>query len=442
MRPSLTDTDRQILRLGVPALGTLAVEPLYRLVDTAIIGRLGTEELGGLAVAASVLALVVIGSNFLTYGTTQRVAHRLGAGRDSDAADVGVQAMWLALIVGALAVPLLIVAARPLSSALGAQGEILDVAVLYLRISALGVPFVLIALAAQGVQRGAADYRTPLVILVIANLVNLVVELVFVFWFQWGVAGAAWSTVLAQTGAGIAFLAAIRKPLRLSVNRLPNLQGMSPLLTAGKHLLLRSGSMLIVFVGATAVAARIDTATLAAHQITITVFLFMALTLDAIAVPAQTLVADELGQGTGRAPMIAGRVVRLSVFAGVAMAALVALSAPILPHLFTSDEAVISRATSALLFLAILLLPGALAFAYDGILIGAADYRFLGRAALAYLLAVVPIATVVLITPSFGIAGIWIGLIIWMVLRAVVNRYRVSVILPLTGVAESRNLRT
>ncbi|RLE22791.1 MAG: MATE family efflux transporter, partial [Actinobacteria bacterium] len=94
-RFSLTDTDRRILRLGIPALGTLAVEPLYRLVDTAIIGHLGTEELGGLAVAASVLALVVIGSNFLTYGTTQRVANRLGAGRDSDAADVGVQAMWL-----------------------------------------------------------------------------------------------------------------------------------------------------------------------------------------------------------------------------------------------------------------------------------------------------------------------------------------------------------
>ncbi|RLE22283.1 MAG: MATE family efflux transporter, partial [Actinobacteria bacterium] len=403
------------------------------LVDTAIIGRLGTEELGGLAVAASVLALVVIGSNFLTYGTTQRVANRLGAGRDSDAADVGVQAMWLALIVGAIAVPLLTTAARPLSSILGAEGEILDVAVLYLRISALGVPFVLIALAAQGVQRGAADYRTPLVILVIANLVNLVVELVFVFGFHWGVAGAAWSTVLAQAGAGFAFLSAIRKPLSLSVNRLPDLEGMGPLLTAGKHLLLRSGSMLIVFVGATAVAARIDSATLAAHQITITVFLFMALALDALAVPAQTLVADELGQGTGGAPVIAGRVVRLSVFAGASMAALIAISAPVLPRLFTSDEAVISRATAALVFLAILLLPGALAFAYDGVLIGAADYRFLGRAALAYLVAVVPIAAVVLTTPSLGIAGIWIGLTVWMVLRAVVNRRRVANVLPLVG---------
>ena len=186
-RLSLTDTDRQIIRLGIPALGTLAVEPLYRLVDTAIIGRLGTHQLGGLAVAASVLALIVLGSNFLTYGTTQRVANRLGASQQSEAADVGVQAMWLAIIVGVIAVPILILGARPLSSMLGAEGEILDVAVLYLRISALGVPFVLIALAAQGVQRGAFDFRTPLIILIVSNIVNLVVELVFVFGFDLGV---------------------------------------------------------------------------------------------------------------------------------------------------------------------------------------------------------------------------------------------------------------
>jgi putative MATE family efflux protein len=429
-RLSLTDTDRQIIRLGIPALGTLAVEPLYRLVDTAIIGRLGTHQLGGLAVAASVLALIVLGSNFLTYGTTQRVANRLGASQQSEAADVGVQAMWLAIIVGVIAVPILILGARPLSSMLGAEGEILDVAVLYLRISALGVPFVLIALAAQGVQRGAFDFRTPLIILIVSNIVNLVVELVFVFGFDLGVAGAAWSTVIAQVGAGIAFLVAIRHPLAQAANRRPNWVDMAPLLTAGKHLLLRSGSMLVVFVGATAIAARIDAPTLAAHQITITVFLFLALTLDAIAVPAQTLVADDLGQGGGRAATIAGRVARLSMLAALAMASVVALTAALLPRIFSNDDAVISRATSGLILLAVLLLPGALAFAYDGVLIGAADYKFLGRAAFGYLLAIVPIAAAVLIVPSLGIAGLWAGLIAWMVLRAMVNRWRVAFVLP------------
>ena len=188
--------------------------------------------------------------------------------------------------------------------------------------------------------------------------------------------------------------------------------------------------MLVVFVGATAIAARIDAPTLAAHQITITVFLFLALALDAIAVPAQTLVADDLGQGGGRAATIAGRVARLSMLAALAMASVVALTAALLPRIFSNDDAVISRATSGLILLAVLLLPGALAFAYDGALIGAADYKFLGRAAFGYLLAIVPIAAAVLIVPSLGIAGLWAGLIAWMVLRAMVNRWRVAFVLP------------
>jgi putative MATE family efflux protein len=430
----LTSVDRRIIRLGIPALGTLAAEPLYRIVDTAIVGRLGTDQLAGLAIAVTILALVVAGSNFLTYGTTERVAKRLGAGRDADAADVGVQAMWLAGFVAVVAVPLLVFGARPVADALGADGDVLEFAVQYLRIAAVGVPFVLIALAAQGVQRGASDYRTPLVILVASNVANLVIEVVLVFGFDLGIAGAAWSTAIAQAGAGIAFLVVIRHRLALARHRWPLWVEMAPLLTAGRHLLLRVGSMLAVFTGATAIAARVDDATLAAHQIAMTMFLFLALVLDALAIPAQTLVAEELGRrrddAGNNALEIARRVVRLSMIAAGAIAVVIALTSPVLPHVFSDDPAVVSRATSALLLLALLLLPGAIAFADDGVLIGAGDYRFLGVAAFGYLLAVAPIAVVVLATPSLGIAGIWIGLVVWMALRAVVNTMRVRRVLP------------
>jgi len=429
MRTRLTATDRRIIGLGIPALGTLAAEPLYRVVDTAIVGRLGTDQLAGLAIAVTLLALVVAGSNFLTYGTTERVANRLGAGRTADAADVGVQAMWLAGFVSLVAVPALVFGARPLASALGANGDVLEFAVDYLRIAALGVPFVLIALAAQGVQRGASDYRTPLVILVASNAANLVIELVFVFGLDLGIAGAAWSTVIAQAGAGVAFLVVVRQRLEPARRRWPRWAEMSPLLTAGRHLLLRVGSMLAVFTGATAIAARVDDATLAAHQIAMTMFLFLALVLDALAVPAQTLVAEELGQGGANAEEIARRVVRLSLVAGGVFAAVLVALSPLLPHAFSDDPDVLSRATSALLFLAFLLLPGAVAFADDGVLIGAGDYRFLGRAAFGYLLAVLPIAIAVLATPSLGIAGIWMGLVMWMTLRAVVNTLRANRVL-------------
>jgi putative MATE family efflux protein len=426
----MNPVDRRIVRLAIPALGTLAAEPLYRIVDTAIVGRLGTDQLAGLAIAVTILALVVAGSNFLTYGTTERVANRLGAGRDAAAADVGVQAMWLAGVVSIVAVPALVFGARPLASALGADGQVLEFAVEYLRIAAVGVPFVLIALAAQGVQRGAADYRTPLVILVVSNVANLVIELVLVFGFDLGIAGAAWSTAIAQAGAGVAFLVVIRRRLRPARRRRPHWAEMAPLLTAGRHLLLRVGSMLAVFTGATAIAARVDDATLAAHQVAMTMFLFLALVLDALAVPAQTLVAEQLGQGGSAAGDLARRVVRLSLVAATVLAAVVAMTSPLLPHLFSDDPAVISRATSALLFLAVLVLPGAVAFADDGVLIGAGDYRFLGVAAFGYLLAVLPIAVIVLATPSLGIAGIWMGLVVWMTLRSVVNTMRVRRVLP------------
>ena len=425
----LNPTDRRIVSLAIPALGTLAIEPLYRLADTAIVGRLGTEQLGGLAIAASILALVVAGSNFLTYGTTERVANSLGAGREGAAADVGVQAMWIALLVAAIATPALALGARPLAAALGADGEVLEFAVEYLQISALGVPFVLFALAAQGVQRGASDYRTPLVILLAANVANVVIELVLVFGFDLGIAGAAWSTVIAQACAGLAFLLVIRQRLVPAATRRPNWPDMAPLLTAGRHLLLRVGSMLAVFTGATAIAARIDDATLAAHQIAMTMFIFLALVLDALAVPAQTLVAEGLGRADSDGAGIAARVVRLSLIAGAVLGALVAVSSPLLPRVFSSDPAVVDRATVALLFLAVMLLPGAAAFAYDGVLIGAADYRFLGQAALGYLLAVIPLAVVLIANPKLGITGIWASLTAWMVLRAIVNRGRRAAVL-------------
>ncbi len=420
----LTATDRRIVRLAIPALGSLAVEPLYVLVDTAIVGRLGTAQLGGLALAASVLSLVTAGCNFLTYGTTERVARRRGAGDAAAAAEVGVQAVWLSALVAAVVVPVIVLGATALGRLLGGDGDVLDFGVTYLRISAAGVPFVVLALAAQGVLRGVLDYRTPLVILFFSNLLNVVLEVWFVYGLDLGVPGSAWSTVIAQLLAGVAFALAIRPYLSGAAERRPSWTGMSPLLTAGRHLLLRVGSMLAVLTGATAIAARVDEPTLAAHQIAASLFFFLALALDALAIPAQTLVADELGRGsTTGAGIVSARTARLSLYAGLGLALLVAVAAPLLPHAFTGDAAVIDRATDALWWLAVLLVPGAIAFAYDGVLIGAADYRFLGLAALGYLLAITPFGLAVL-GLDLGIAGIWAALTLWMVMRAIVNHKR------------------
>jgi putative MATE family efflux protein len=428
-------TDRRLLALAIPALGSLAVEPLYVLVDTAIVGRLGTAQLGGLALAATVLGLVVAACNFLTYGTTERVARRLGAGAPEAAADVAVQTMWLSVYVGMVAAPVVALGATWLARGLGGQDDVLDFGATYLRIGALGLPFVVFALGAQGVQRGASDYRTPLVILLTSNAVNAALEVLFVYGFDWGVPGSAWSTVIAQAGAGIAFAVVVRRHLRGAVHRRPSRAGMAPLMTAGRHLIVRVGSMLAVTSGATAIAARTDEATLAAHQIGAGLLLFLALGLDALAIPAQTLVAEELGHGsTGGAADISRRCARMSLIAGAALAVALVALAPVLPHAFTDDPAVLERATTVVLWLAALVVPAALAFAYDGVLIGAGDYRFLGLAAVAYLVAVAPLGVLTVVTGA-GIAGIWGSLGVWMVLRAVGNQVRATRSLHRTATA-------
>ncbi|MGH9133504.1 MAG: MATE family efflux transporter, partial [Ilumatobacteraceae bacterium] len=391
-------------------------------------------QLAGLALAATVLSFVVVGSNFLAYGTTERVARRVGAGDRASAADVGVQALWLSVLVGVPAAGALALAARPICRLLGGSGEVLRHAVDYLQISAIGIPFVLIALAAQGFLRGVSAYRLPLVILFVSNLVNTVLELVFVFGLDLGIPGSAWSTVIGQAVAAVSFAVVLRAHLAPAVTRRPARTGMAPLATAGRHLMLRVGAMLAVFGGSTAIAARIDEPTLAAHQIVVSFFTFLALSLDAVAVPAQTLVAEDLGRGeVAAARHLASRAVRLSLLAATGVAVAVAVSAPWLPNAFTGDAPVAARATGALWWLAAMMFPAAVAFAHDGVLIGAGDYRFLGRAAVGYLVVVAPLGLVVLAYRDLGIAGIWGAMTIWMVVRAIVNHRRTNRVLAPSG---------
>jgi putative MATE family efflux protein len=419
--------DRRIVALAVPALGTLAVEPLYVLVDTAIVGHLGTTPLAGLALAASVLLLVTAGCNFLAYATTQRFAHHRGGGRPADAARVGVQALWLSVVIGVPLAAALAASAWLLAWLLGGRGDVLDAATTYLRISAVGIPFILVALAGQGVLRGVQDLGTAFRIVLIANLANVGLELLAVYGLDLGIAGSAWSTVVVQIGAAVAFFAVLRPHLAAAASRRIDREEMTPFLTAGGHLALRVATVLIVVTGSTFVAAHVDDTTLAAHQIAATLFSLVALALDAYAIPAQTLVANALGAGEPReAVEIGQRVLRLSTLSATALGLLLAALSWPLTHVFTSDPAVASRATVALLFLALVLPPGGVAWALDGVLMGAGDYRFLGRASALSALAFLPLALLTLAVPTLGIAGVWLAMVMWMVARAALNerRYR------------------
>ncbi len=416
------DLERRIVRLAIPALGTLAVEPMYVLVDTAIVGHLGTDQLAGLAIASTVLLTVVSLTAALEYGLTPEVAFAHGRGDELEARRAATNGLQLAAFIGVPMGALLAATSRPLCWAIGGRGEVLEHAALYLRISAVGLPFILIAYVGHGVMRGVNQLRKPLMVVFVANVVNLVLEVLAVYVLDLGIAGSAWSTVIAQLGASIAFLMVMRPHL---TSLRPTMARMRPVLRSGGHFAVRSIAMFAVWNTATFVAARVDTPTLAAHQVLIQLFIFLALVLDALAIPAQSLVAGALG---ARQPDEATRVghisARLSLWGAALLAVLLVGLSPVLPHLFSANGDVQSRLVAGLLILAVMQFPGAIAFAYDGALIGAKDERWLGRRAVLNLAGFLPLAIATALWPQLGLAGLWGAQMTWMVLRAWVNRRR------------------
>jgi MATE family, multidrug efflux pump len=410
--------DREIFRYAVPALFALAAEPLYLMVDTAIVGHIGTPQLAALALAATLLTLATTLCNFLTYGTTAQVARLHGAGQEARAGQLAAQALWLALAIGGILLVACVAFAGPLLGLVGGSGHVADLAARYLRISALGLPCALVALAGQGYLRGMGDLRSPLVIVVVANAVNVVLEVLFVYVFDWGLDGSAWGTVLAQLGMGAAFVVLLlRAP---AASRRPIRELLRPLLRVGRHIVVRTGALLGSFTVASAVLARVGAASLGAHQVAFGLFVFVALALDAIAIAGQVVVGGRLGAGDAdEAYAAAGRMLELALLAGIVLGGvLLALEGP-LPGLFTNDEAVIERAREIWPLFALMQPAAAVVFALDGILIGAGDTRFLAWAMVVAAFGVyVPLALVALHL-EWGIVGVWCGLLALMAARLV-----------------------
>jgi MATE family, multidrug efflux pump len=402
----LKPLDREVFALAIPALGALAAEPLYVLVDTAIVGHLGTTQLASLAIAATVLSTGFTILNFLTYGTTAQVARLHGAGRDRDAAALGSQALWLALFLGLVLLVATQVLAPPAVNLMGGEDEVADGAVLYLRIAAIGGPFFMIAAAGQGFLRGMGDLRTPLIILVLAHAVNVVLELLFVYGFGWGLAGSAWGTVIAQAGMGLAFVQVQRR----AGFEPPILALMRPLIRIGSEIAVRTGALLGSFLVASAVLARVGAASLAAHQIAFQLFVFLALVLDALAIAAQVMVGRLLGAGdAARARAAATRVIVWSAVVGAGFGLVLVALIDVLPHAFTDDAQVVEQAQEIWLLFAALMPLNGVVFALDGILIGAGDTRFLMWGMLLSAAVYIPVALLAL-DQGWGIKGVWWGL--------------------------------
>ncbi len=430
------DLDRRIARLAVPALGAIAAEPLYNLADTAIVGHLGREPLDALALATSTLSVVVWLAIFLTTATTTEVSRNAARG-DGAAAGRAVGAAYVVAAGWGVATTAVVVGVAPyLVALLGGHAATGAAAVSYIRIAALGLPFLYLSYAGNGHMTGLENTRTPLRIAVGANVVNVALELWFVDGLHTGLSGSAWGTVVAQVLAAAAYgYASRRSSLR---PRRPALANVTALLADGHRLSVRTIALGVVPLAATAVAARLGPVPLAGQQIAYRLWTLLSLSTDALAVPAQVFVAAALGLGDRpAADVVARRTLVLGLAAGTALAVITALLALLAPGLFTDDPAVRSAAAVGLLCAALTQPLSALAFVYDGIILGLGDYGAMRRAMIISIAAFAPLAVLVLRFHWLGLPGVWAALGCWMAARTVLlgRRWAASAADPLPAPA-------
>lgn len=417
--------DRSIARLALPAFGALLAQPLFLLVDAVIVGTLGTEALAGLGAASTIFGAVVGLCIFLSYAATASVARLLGAGDRSGALSQGIDGMALGVGLGVVLAILGFALAEPLIAMLGTSAEVTPYAVTYLRIIAISFPAVLGVLAAVGVLRGLQDTRTTLYVTLVMVAANLVLCLVFVLGFGWGIGGSAAATGIAELIGLIAYGALLlRTARREGVSLTPSGVGVVRSARDGVPLFVRSAALRGVLVIASAVAARLGDAELAAYYVTVTLFFALALALDAIAIAGQALLGKSLGAGdvTG-SRTITRRIVWWSVWLGVVLGVLVLTLRPWLPGWFGDDADVIALISAALLVLAVLQPLSGVVFALDGVLIGAGDTRWLAWAQIVVLIAFLPAAWLVLVN-SWSVDALWWALGWFLLLRAILLVWR------------------
>ena len=410
--------DREIVALAVPAFGALVAEPLFVMADSAIVGHLGTAQLAGLGVASALLTTAVSVFVFLAYATTAAVARRVGADDLQAAIRQGMDGIWLALLLGAAVIAVVLPTAPALVELFGASDTAAPYATTYLRISSLGIPAMLIVLAATGVLRGLQDTKTPLYVAIGGFVANAVLNAGLVYGADLGIAGSAWGTVIAQCGMAVVYLVVVVRGARAHGASLrPDAAGIRASAQAGAPLLVRTLSLRAILMIATAVAARLGDADIAAHQIILSLWSLLAFALDAIAIAGQAIIGRYLGAGDAQGAREAcRRMVQWGIAVGIVLGLAVVVTRPAFLPLFTSDSTVKDAALPALLVVALSQPICGIVFVLDGVLMGAGDGPYLAWAMVLTLAVFTPVA---LLVPTLGggLTALWGAMTLMMAVR-------------------------
>ena len=425
------EVDHLILALAVPSLGALIAEPLFLMVDSAFIARVGTTDLAGLGLASTVLATVVGLMVFLAYSTTAAVSRAVGAGRMREAIARGVDASWLALLIGAGAALLLAGLAPWIMVLFGPEPAVHAHATTYLRISAFGVPAMLAVQAATGLVRGLQNARLPLVIAATGAIVNIPLNALLIFGLGLGVAGSAIGTVIAQWGMAAAFLTVtVRAAGREAVSLRPQWGGVAGAWRDSVPMLVRTVALRVVVLLGTWAATGLGATELGAHQLATTVFMLLSLALDALAIAGQALTGKHLGAADAPAVhAVTGRLIQWGVGGGVVTGLVLLAASYVVPGAFTPDVAVQESLRAALWVLVVAQPVAGYVFVLDGVLMGAGDAPYLARASLVSALVTAGPAVWVGLSNLSGpvaLAAVWATCtLLFLIARAVTLGWRV-----------------
>ncbi|MDF1489247.1 MATE family efflux transporter [Tessaracoccus caeni] len=404
---------RRILALAIPAFAALIAQPLMLLADTWVAGYLGTDSLAGLGVGSGLLTTVTGLMIFLAYGSTSVVSRQLGAGNRTRGLELGVQAMWLALVLGSALAIVAWIAAPWLAAGLGATDAVLAEATSYLRWSLPGLPGMLVMLAATGTFRGLSDARTPLVLLICSAALNLVLNILFVFGLGAGLGGVGLALALAELAlGGVAWWLVTRRCLAAGAHLRPSLTEMRHSLAVGTPLLLRTVTLRVALLITTYVATAQGAVALASHHIVMQVWGLLAYALDALAIAGQTIIGLALGAGDKAEARASTRLMTIWAVGGGALLGVAAILArgPI-ANFFAPEDAVATLAARLLIIVGLTLPLAGYVYLLDGVLIGAGDGPYLAKAGMITLAVYAPAAFAALLAePGVeGLTWLWIG---------------------------------
>jgi multidrug resistance protein, MATE family len=395
--------------------------PLVSLVDSAVAGHLPqTQDLGAVAVGSAVYALPVWSFGFLRMGTTGFAAQAMGAGDASALRTVQAQALLLAAVIGVMAGLLMMPALPWLVGQMHSTPLMTSRAMDYLHLRLLGLPAALLNYALAGWFIGAQRARTTLALLLVINLVNIALNLLFVLGFGWGVQGIALASVGGEwcgTAYGLwrAYQAVHGMAGRIDWRVMRSWDHWRPLLAFNRDIFVRTLLLEGVFFSLSLLGARLGDTTVAANALLLNGLMLCAFCLDGFANAVEALCGHAIGAGDNQALRRALVVASgWALIGSLGYAVFFGLAGHLFVNLQTNLPDVRAMAYGYLPWLTVLPLVGVWSYLLDGLFIGATRAREMRDG---MVLSVLFYVLLLWLTRSLGNQGLWLAFLAFMAVR-------------------------